>query len=171
MERMGPRGGDPVALGLVMAGQSAAEVDWVGCQVMGHSLDDVGHLRLFVEASGVDLGAIETVGESIERVRRPFKKAALTNALPAAFRLHQHDACSACMNALLLSCQLLEEEPQGPIDVFVGTRLQDEPRREALGLAFGNCVPAEAECRLRIKGCPPYPFALKKVLADHVSRP
>lgn len=111
MERMGPRGGDPVQLELLMAGEHAAEVDWVGCQVVDHSLDDVEHLRLFVEMNRIDLGQVEPVGEPIATVRRPFEKAGLRNRPPACFSVHIQDACSACMNAFLLSCMTLAPEP------------------------------------------------------------
>jgi uncharacterized protein (DUF362 family) len=170
MERMGPRGGDPVRLDLLMAGESAVEVDWIGCQVMCHSQDDVGHLKLFVETNGVDLGAIETVGESIAAVRYPFKKAALQSAPPVQFRIHERNACSACMNALLLSSRLIEGELNEIIDVMLGPLPDGAPRQGTLGLAFGNCVPEEAGCDLRVKGCPPYPLALKKALSGHMGR-
>ena len=38
MERMGPRGGDPVDLDLVIAGAASAEVDCVGARIMEHDI-------------------------------------------------------------------------------------------------------------------------------------
>lgn len=171
MERMGPRGGDPVQLDLLMAGESAAEVDWVGCQVMDHSLQDVEHLKLFVEMNRIDLGQVEPAGESVATVKRPFKKAALHNRPPACFSLHDKDACSACVNAFLLSCMTLVPEPKEPADVYLG--LKDDGRQAMSGfrIAFGNCVQAEGTFDLRVKGCPPYPFALKAALAKRAAKP
>ncbi len=166
MERMGPRGGDLVKLDLLLAGGSAAEVDWVGCQVMEHSLDEVGHLRLFVETNGIDLREVVTVGETIAAVKRPFRRAAMpATALPPTIRLHQRNACSACVNALLLSCRLLDGEPQETIDVHLGALLDGEAPGGARRVAFGNCVPDAGRFDARIKGCPPYPYALKGALA------
>jgi uncharacterized protein (DUF362 family) len=165
MERMGPRGGDPVQLGALIAGESAAEVDWVGCQVMGHSLDDVEHLRLFAEGNGIDLDQVEIVGEPIAAVKRPFKKAALQNRPPACFSLHVRDACSACMNAFLLSCRALGAEPTERADVYLGRQDDERPPAGGFRIAFGNCVPAVGAFELRVKGCPPYPFALQAALA------
>jgi uncharacterized protein (DUF362 family) len=171
MERMGPRGGDPVQLDALIAGESAAEVDWVGCQVMSHSLDDVEHLRLFVEMNGIDLGQVEPAGEPIAAVRRPFKKAALQSRPPACFSVHVQDACSACMNAFLLSCMTLGAEPQAPAEVFLGRLDDGRPAPSGFRIAFGNCVPAQGTFDLRIKGCPPYPFALKAALAKRAATP
>jgi uncharacterized protein (DUF362 family) len=170
MERMGPRGGDPVQLDLLMAGESAVEVDWVGCQVMEHSLEDVEHLRLFVEMNRIDLGQVEAAGEPIAAVQRPFKKAALHNRPPACFSVHVRDACSACMNAFLLSCMTLVPEPKEAADVFMGLKDDGRPAASGFRIAFGNCVPTEGTFDLRVKGCPPYPFALKATLAKRAAK-
>jgi len=164
MERMGPRGGDIVRLGLVLAGGNAGEVDCVGCAVMGHEVDEVRHLKMFVDAHGIDPGRIETVGERIEDVRRPFRKAALEGIVPVGFRVRDRDACSACMNAFLLSCSLLEEEPARPADVFLGSVDGRDGTPGATKIGFGNCCLAELQADIRIPGCPPFPFALKECL-------
>jgi uncharacterized protein (DUF362 family) len=164
MERMGPRGGDLVRLDLIMAGASAAEVDWVGCQVMEHSLDEVGHLKLFVETNEIDLDAVATAGETIASVKHPFRRAVLASVFSPKIQLHERNACSACMNAFLLSCQLLCGEPEEVVDVYLGTLPDESTRRGKLRLAFGNCVPDDGAFDIRIRGCPPYPFALKGVL-------
>ena len=171
MERMGPRGGDPVQLDLLIAGESAAEVDWVGCQVMGHSLDDVEHLKLFVEMNRIDLGQVETAGEPIAAVRRFFKKAAFESPPPACFAVHIRDACSACMNAFLLSCRTLGPGETELADVYLGRLDDGRPLDSAFRIAFGNCVPAEGAFDLRVQGCPPYPFALKAALAKRAAKP
>jgi hypothetical protein len=133
---------------------------------MGHSLEDVGHLELFVETNGIDLEAIETVGQSIDDVKRPCKKAALTSKPPDPFRIYQRNACSGCMNAFLLSCELLDAVPTELLDVAIGSMPGDGVGRPgAIKLGFGNCVPEDAQQDLRIPGCQPYPFSLKRALA------
>ena len=55
MERMGPRGGDLVKLGLIMAGSEAAEVDYVGSQIMGYAVSEVKHLEQYLETNRIKL--------------------------------------------------------------------------------------------------------------------
>ncbi len=164
MERMGPRGGDIVRLDLILAGGNPAEVDCVGCAVMGHEIDEVRHLKMFLDANGIDPLGIGTVGERVEDVRRPFRKAAPGKVVPGKFRVHDRDACSSCMNAFLLSCSLLEGEPAQTADVYMGSIVEGNRTSGAMKIAFGNCCPGELECDLRIPGCPPFPYALKERL-------
>jgi hypothetical protein len=164
MERMGPRGGDIVRLDLVMAGESAAEVDCVGCAVMGHNIDEVRHLKYFIEANGIDPVGIETAGEAIGDVRHPFAKVRVDAIVPSQFSVHDTDACCACMNAFLLSCGLLEEEPPVAADVYLGSTVALGGATRGAKIAFGRCCPDEVRADIRINGCPPYPFALKECL-------
>jgi uncharacterized protein (DUF362 family) len=164
MERMGPRGGDPVQLDLIIAGRSAAELDWVGCKVMCHQLDDVAHLKLFAAMNGIDFREVEIVGEKLDAVKYPFKKAVMQNAVPPGFHIHQCNACSACTNAFLLSCQFLGDAPEICADFYLGASPQEPLSLSPIRIAFGNCVPENGNYHLRIRGCPPYPFALKGAL-------
>jgi uncharacterized protein (DUF362 family) len=164
MERMGPRGGDPVKLDLIMAGENAAEVDWVGCKIMCHNPAEIAHLRIFAEMNSIDFGKIEVFGENPSSVKYPFKKAALNNTPPAGFHLHERNACSACMNAFLLSCQFLNSETDIAADISIGALPDSQPNVGKVRIAFGNCVPENDHYDLRIRGCPPYPFALKGAL-------
>lgn len=164
MERMGPRGGDIVRLDLIMAGGDAAEVDCVGCDVMGYDRDEVGHLKYCIETCGVDPGGIEVVGERIEDVRHPFRKVTVGGTVPGAFRIRDRNACCACVNAFLLSCTLLDGVPPEIADVHMGSLPDDRDPSDGMRIAFGNCCPEDRAFDLRIRGCPPYPFALKEFL-------
>jgi uncharacterized protein (DUF362 family) len=164
MERMGPRGGDVVRLDLIIAGESAVEVDCVGSAVMGYALDEVRHLRYAIDAQGVDPAAIEVVGKSIDAVKHPFKKVQSSGIIPEKLTVHDSDACSSCMNAFLLSCQLLDGAPSDDVDVFMGSTIVNGGASKNKTLAFGNCCPEDRSFDIRIKGCPPYPFALGKSL-------
>jgi uncharacterized protein (DUF362 family) len=168
MEKMGPRGGNLFRLNLIFAGEGIAETDWAGMQVMGFGLDEVQHVKLFVAANGIDLGASRVVGESIESVKRPFARAALDNILPARCRVYKRNACSACLNAFLLSCRLLEGKLTSDLSAYLGSAVTGEEIPGSLSLAFGNCVPESVKADFRIRGCPPYPFTLKKVLKEHL---
>lgn len=73
-------------------------------------------------------------------------------------------ACSSCMNAFLLSCSLLDGDPGVSADVVMGPAPDgDVPRRE-MTIAFGNCRSDDRAYDIRIRGCPPYPFALRESL-------
>lgn len=170
MERMGPRGGDQVNLNLILAGENSADIDYVGARIMGYGLHEVKHLELYANMNGVDFSAIEVVGERIEEVAYPFKKVCLDQMIPTGFSIHAQNACSACMNALLLSCQLLEGTLTREINVYLGSGQETEARNsDALRLAFGNCCSKEIPCDIRIHGCPPYPFTLRERLKDYVT--
>lgn len=160
MERMGPHGGDKLQLDLLLAGEQPAEVDYVGMQVMGYQLDEVRHLELYLEANHLDPSRIEIVGEPIEEVRRPFQKVAMANIIPKGFRVHSRNACSSCMNAFLLSCRFIEDSPREPIDVYLGSMVEEDVAG-GLAIAFGNCCRKEVAPGCRIRGCPPYPFVLR----------
>jgi len=164
MERMGPRGGDAFRLNLLFAGEGIAQTDWAGMQVMGFGLGEVQHVKLFVESNGIDLGAVRVVGETIAGVKRPFAKAALEQIVPKRCRIYSRNACSACLNAFLLSCRMLEGELAQGLSACLGSEVKAEEIPEGWRLAFGNCVPEDFPCDLRIRGCPPYPFALKELL-------
>ena len=164
MERMGPRGGDIINLNMIMAGRDCAEVDYVGCLIMDYNLDEVKHLKYYVEANKINLEKIEVVGENIDNVRYPFKKAKMENIIPEGFKIHNKDACSACMNALLLSFQFLEKETTKEIDFYLGSKIDKDEVTGGFAIAFGNCCINSIKLGKKIRGCPPYPFDLKDIL-------
>jgi uncharacterized protein (DUF362 family) len=163
MERMGPRGGDIVNLNLIMAGEDSAETDYVGMQIMGYNLDEIKHLKYYIEANHIDLNKIEVVGEKIKAVRRKFKKVRMETIIPKKIRIHDKNACSSCMNALLLSFQFLEKEITKDIDLYLGDNIDNKIIDESV-IGFGNCCNKSNKFRRSIKGCPPYPFDLKRIL-------
>jgi uncharacterized protein (DUF362 family) len=68
--------GNPVKMDLVIAGMDPVAVDAVGASVMGVSPETVKHLR-YAEEKGLgtlDLDQIEVVGESIEAVKKRFRR-------------------------------------------------------------------------------------------------
>jgi uncharacterized protein (DUF362 family) len=163
MERMGPRGGDPVQLNLILAGAPAAAVDWVAAQVIGFQPAEIGHLLAYLERTGFDPASIVMTGEPAASVRRPFVRARMEEVVPACFTVRDGGACSACMNAFLLSCQFLQAMPVREVEVLLGPRAAGSG--DGARIAFGNCCPPAAAADLRVAGCPPYPFDLEKALA------
>jgi len=167
MERMGPRGGDMVDLNLILAGADSAEVDYVGMAVMEHTLADVKHLKLYMEDNGIDPAQIEVVGLRVDDVKYPFRKARLSVAMPPGVTVHESDACSSCMNALLLSFEVLGKEFSRPMQIFLGRKANPDPAGSGYGVAFGNCCdPKSGHFDLAVKGCPPYPFELRDKLSQ-----
>jgi uncharacterized protein (DUF362 family) len=170
MERMGPRGGDPVRLDMILAGANPWEVDIVGSRIMGYTLDEVGHLKQYLESNGIDeamMNQIEVRGASIEEVRYPFRKVAMDSIIPQEFKVHNINACSSCMNALILSSSFLESKPKSKLDVYLGSIIPDDAAQSEFKLAFGNCCKPDSGCDRKINGCPPYPFELNRVLKEN----
>jgi hypothetical protein len=137
---------------------------------MDYDISEVRHLEHYISMNNVDLSAIEAVGEKIEDVKYPFKKVSLEGLIPKNFRIHNRNACSACMNAFLLSCHLLGGTLKDNMDVYMGSIVETEDIRETLSLAFGNCCPGDIIFDKRIRGCPPYPFELKECLRENLEQ-
>jgi uncharacterized protein (DUF362 family) len=76
MEGEGPTTGDPVKLGLLIAGEDAVAVDFVASNVIGWDPMDVGTNYLAVERGlgPKNLDEIIIVGEDVKDVVKPFKK-------------------------------------------------------------------------------------------------
>jgi uncharacterized protein (DUF362 family)/NAD-dependent dihydropyrimidine dehydrogenase PreA subunit len=76
MEGDGPTTGDPVELGLIIAGEDAAAVDLVASSVIGWDPMDVGTVLVAAERGlgPRSLDEIEIVGAPVEAVRRRLKK-------------------------------------------------------------------------------------------------
>ncbi len=165
MEAMGPRGGDPVEMNLVLAGSEAAAVDCVAAELMGFRPEEVQHLTHFMGATGFRRQSIQVVGGSVADLQRPFRRAEVKAIVPERFTLHDGGACSACMGALLLSCSFLQTQPEGEVEVYLGRHAQQREGRNGLSITFGNCCPKDLPADLRLRGCPPYPFALGEALS------
>jgi uncharacterized protein (DUF362 family) len=165
MERMGPRGGDIVNLNLVIAGEHAVEVDYVGATIMGFAISEVKHLQYYIGYNDIDVGAIELLGERIAEVKHNFKKVTMDTVIPKEFTVHEINACCACMNALLLSCQFLGKRRLQKTHVYLGTKIPESEAAKGLRIAFGNCSLKAPYIDIAIPGCPPYPFDLKTALA------
>jgi uncharacterized protein (DUF362 family) len=163
MEKMGPRGGDIVNLNLIIAGGDCAETDYVGCRVMGYMPEEVKHLEYYLKMNNVDLKQIEVKGEKIEDVQYNFKRVEMDRVIPGGFRVENKNSCSACMNALLLSCQFLGETDI-MADIYLGSGNEPAKGTDSIQIGFGNCACRTGNFDMNIRGCPPFPFALKESL-------
>lgn len=79
MEGEGPFKGDPVELGVVIAGNNVVSTDACAAAVMGIDPSSIEHLRLASEKrlGTINLDEIEVRGKPIETVRRTFRQAPL----------------------------------------------------------------------------------------------
>jgi len=77
LEGEGPFHGEPIKLGLVVAGDNAVATDVVMANIMGYEPKKIMHLRLASEKGlgPISLDEVNVKGESIKNVKREFKKA------------------------------------------------------------------------------------------------
>ena len=77
MEGEGPFKGDPVELGVILAGNNVVSTDACGAALMGFDPSAIDHLRIASEKGlgTITVDDIELKGESLESVKRPFKPA------------------------------------------------------------------------------------------------
>jgi hypothetical protein len=134
---------------------------------MGYSIDEVKHLKYYIERTKFNIDEIEVLGEKIEDVKRNFKKVDMANIIPESFFINQKDACCTCMNALLLSCRFLEEhQKEMDVEICLGSNVDATKSEKKYTIGFGNCRKNQKDCDAYIKGCPPYPFHLKKEIEE-----
>lgn len=72
MEGVGPTFGDPVDLGVIVAGENVVDVDKVCCEIMGINPLHVEHVRI-ADEEGLSSSEVEVVGEPVDTVVRKFK--------------------------------------------------------------------------------------------------
>jgi len=75
-EGNGPSAGDVVKMNLILAGYDRVALDSVVCKIIGIQVDEIPYLK-FAEQKGLgttNFNQIEILGESIESVKRKFKK-------------------------------------------------------------------------------------------------
>jgi len=75
MEGQGPLFGTPVEMDLIIAGDNVVATDFVACKIMGIEPSEVEHLMLAAKCGLGDINNIEFLGESIDSVKKQFRKA------------------------------------------------------------------------------------------------
>jgi uncharacterized protein (DUF362 family) len=75
MEGRGPSDGTPVKMDLIIAGTDVVATDATASRVMGIDPKGIKHIRRAHEKGLGNIDDIEVIGEKIENVTRPFKKA------------------------------------------------------------------------------------------------
>ena len=119
MEGEGPASGDPVPLGLIIAGEDAIAVDLVASAIMGWKPQEEVGTNYLAKQRGIgpaSLDEVEVVGESIESVMRVFKKPEIhqDGEMFIKIRMPIH-----CDETKCLSCGVCEKIcPAGAIKIF-----------------------------------------------------
>lgn len=72
MDGRGPTFGDPIQLGIVIAGKNDLAVDITCSQIMGLNPKDVKHLRIAMQESSIRTEDVKVVGTPIEEVKTQF---------------------------------------------------------------------------------------------------
>ncbi len=166
MEGLGPAFGDPIEMGLIIAGRDPVAVDAVTCSVMGVKPKEDGCIRVAAE-SGIgtaDLRKIEVVGESIAGVRRRFKRSveAIVEKVPfpEGFNLLMSEkACTGCRNCVM--SVLLDLKETGYLDRAAGwtvlagitDKVPDVPKERLM--LVGVCTAKFREKGVYVEGCTP----------------
>jgi uncharacterized protein (DUF362 family) len=74
MEGLGPSGGKPVQMDLIVAGKDTVATDSTGCRVMGIDPHGIKHIRKAYDKGLGNIDNIELVGEKLENVTRVFAR-------------------------------------------------------------------------------------------------
>jgi len=74
MEGRGPVHGNPVQMGLVIAGVDPVATDATACRIMGIDPHEIWHIHRAHEKALGEIDDVEIVGDDIDNVRREFKR-------------------------------------------------------------------------------------------------
>ncbi len=160
MEGGGPMEGQPVAMGVLVAGDNRVAVDVVACDLMGIDPATVQHLSL---AAKRGLGPatpaeVEVLGDDLAGLRRPFRRPDwLDFALPAV-ELLEAGACSGCAGGIRQALRGMRDHPavlsaERMVRVHVGAKV--EGPAVADDLVVGNCAIRRLRAGRPVPGCPP----------------
>lgn len=162
----GPIYTEPIQMNVVLASTDVVAIDAVAAAIMGFDPFEIPLTRLgHTEGIGIgDLARIEVRGESIENVRRFFKRPIWWNPIGAAknVRVFAGGACRFCLAQVGAALTRLQLE--GKLDkledicVIIGSN-PPVPRKSYTNVfIIGDC--AKKDCSIPgtfIGGCPPLP--------------
>jgi len=75
MEGRGPVGGDPVKMDTIIAGADVVATDATAARAMGFDPHQIPHIRMAHEEGLGEIDGVEIVGDTLESVKRVFKRA------------------------------------------------------------------------------------------------
>ena len=165
MEGIGPADGEPVEMGLIIAGKDPVAVDTVTALVMGFAPEEEGCIAASAKAGigTADLDEIDVVGEPIAKVQRRFKRveeALAEMSFPGDFQLLMDEkTCSGCRNTVMQV--LMAVKDAGQLDRMAGwtiiagklDQLPDVDKAKLLLL--GACTTKHKNEGIYVEGCAP----------------
>lgn len=154
-EGMGPAGGTPVPLGLLVASQDPVATDVVCCQLMGLAPSQVKLIGA-TAARGVgvaDPSRVEVLGEQVAAHARRFERPeeALARQFPG-LTVRSERACSVCGQNLVLALQELQAAGESPGEMCVAIGAGEHTEADVL---IGACALRGPVARAGVGGCPP----------------
>jgi len=174
-EGLGPMQGDPVEMGIIIAGKDLVAVDTVASTIMGYEPEEIPMIVAAVNAGlgTSDMNNIEVVGTPISDVKRRFKRPneAVEEQLqfPEGFELIIGDkACTGCREGLLMAMYGMKAENQ--LDMLAGwtvvvgqTDSIPEVDQRRL-MMVGKCLSKYKKLGSFVEGCPPWGWQVVNVL-------
>ena len=166
-EGLGPTEGDPVEMGLIIAGKDPVAVDTVTSAIMGFEPGEDEAVNVAVQSriGTADMNRIEVFGESISSVKRKFKRAdeAILELLsiPENFQLiFAEKACTGCRNSVLMSLNAMKERDllDGVVGwTVVAGKVDQLPEVDKNHLLLvGKCTSRFKNHGIVVDGCPPH---------------
>lgn len=165
MEGSGPKSGEPVGLGLILASKDTVAGDRVACEIMGFEPYEVEYIRQCGEEGlgNFELKDIKIVGEDLKSVIRPFKRSTLDmdKLKELGIKLIACDACSGC--ELTIKNYLIIAEKKGILEqlkrctLVYGQNPSIPEGETGKVIRIGTCTKSlQYEGSTYIPGCPPH---------------
>lgn len=181
MEGLGPAEGEPVPLGLVIAGNDGVAVDSVCAAIMGFDPSGLQYLRLASERGlgQADLESIRVLGSTINEVRRQFKPALAELEPIEGVTVISGEPCSGCIAAVHLALarmrtygtleKMLARGKEITIILGPSAEFRDD---DGVVFAVGKCAEKHKRAgAIFIPGCAPAALEVEDVMRNHFGIP
>ena len=180
----GPLLGSPLTIphrfDLIIAGTDVLAVDMVGAEILGYSIEEVGHLKRYAEITGnkAKVNDIKILGEKLADVRHPlaFTSPWAQEILDAAsidgihFPNPGASLCSGCAYTVVIGCVNFVRNAVGRRfdEVYICAGGETRPGANAKNVVLlGQCAIKNNKTyrdALKVKGCPPNSEEITKCL-------
>ncbi|NRY61550.1 DUF362 domain-containing protein [Clostridium beijerinckii] len=158
LEGDGPgRAGDPLDMGVLMAGTNLIEVDNVAYRIMGFDKDEIDYIPIYEN--------IQTVGLNIDDVKREFKKPKDKYASFKNINFYNMRACSGCIESFAAGFARADKSKfMKPINVLAGKEAKLNSNINET-ICYGDCTKkfASEYSLIHISGCPPQPIQVVNI--------
>ena len=164
---MGPIGGDPVQMDLIIAGANTLAADMIGAAVMGFDISKIKFIKYAIE-SGLgpkSLDEIDVLGWPIDSVRKQFitaESAVKKQYDEMGMNVISKNACSGCWAEFRhIYYSLGQDRAKLKGTTFVLGQAREMPCLDKC-IIMGNCAKAVADQGVFVPGCPPHHKEIEK---------